>query len=93
MSANIVTGMDLDKLEAFRSALKQNPVILGLEARGVWEGHSGRSTIHIGPFVLGGEKSTAKPGITPYHMERGEKLRMLSGSLDRRTESNQLKWH
>jgi uncharacterized OsmC-like protein len=56
MSDNIVSGMDLDKLEAFRSALKENPVILGLEARGVWEGHSGRSTIHIGPYELGGQK-------------------------------------
>ncbi len=56
MSDNIVTGMDLDKLEAFRYALKENPVILGLEARGVWEGHSGRSTIHIGPFEIGGER-------------------------------------
>jgi len=55
MSENIVSGMDLDKLEAFRSALKENPIILGLEARGVWEGHSGRSTIHIGPYKLGGE--------------------------------------
>ena len=56
MTANIVSGMDLDKLEAFRSALKENPIILGLEARGVWEGHSGRSTIHIGPYELGGDK-------------------------------------
>ena len=50
----ITSGMDLDKLEAFRSAIKENPVILGLEARGVWEGHSGRSTVHIGPYELGG---------------------------------------
>jgi uncharacterized OsmC-like protein len=56
MTANIVSGMDLDKLEAFRSALKENPIILGLEARGVWEGHSGRSMIHIGPYELGGER-------------------------------------
>ena len=55
MAAKIVSGMDLDKLEAFRSALKDSPVILGLKARGVWEGHSGRSTIHIGPFELGGQ--------------------------------------
>ena len=54
--SNYVTGMDLDKLEAFRSALKESPVILGLEARGIWEGHSGRSTIHIGPYELGGER-------------------------------------
>lgn len=46
-------GMDLDKLEAFRSALKDNPVILGLDAKSIWEGHSGRSTVHIGPYKLG----------------------------------------
>ena len=45
-----VTGMDLDKLEAFRAAIKTNPVSLGLAARAVWEGHSGRSTVHIGPY-------------------------------------------
>ncbi len=50
----ITSGMDLDKLEAFRSAIKENPVVLGLDARGVWEGHSGRSTVHIGPYELGG---------------------------------------
>jgi uncharacterized OsmC-like protein len=54
--SNYVAGMDLDKLEAFRSAIKESPVVLGLEARGIWEGHSGRSTIHIGPFELGGER-------------------------------------
>ncbi len=53
---NIVNGMDLDKLEAFRNSLKANPVILGLEARTVWEGHSGRSTVHIGPYELGGQR-------------------------------------
>ena len=54
--SNYVTGMDLDKLEAFRSAIKESPVVLGLEARGIWEGHSGRSTVHIGPYKLGGER-------------------------------------
>ena len=54
--SNYVTGMDLEKLESFRSALKESPVVLGLEARGIWEGHSGRSTIHIGPYELGGER-------------------------------------
>ncbi len=53
--SNYVTGMDLDKLEAFRSAIKESPIILGLHAKGIWEGHSGRSTIHIGPYELGGE--------------------------------------
>jgi uncharacterized OsmC-like protein len=51
----ITNGMDLNKLEAFRSALRENPVVLGLEAKGVWEGHSGRSTVHIGPYKLGDE--------------------------------------
>jgi uncharacterized OsmC-like protein len=54
--SKFVSGMDLDKLEAFRSAIKESPVVLGLEARGIWEGHSGRSTIHIGPYELGGER-------------------------------------
>ncbi len=52
----IVKGMDLDKLEAFRTSLKANPVTLGLESKSVWEGHSGRNTTHIGPYVLGGQK-------------------------------------
>ena len=56
MAANIVNGMNLDKLETFRSALKESPVILGLGARCVWEGHSGRSTVHIGPYELGGKR-------------------------------------
>jgi uncharacterized OsmC-like protein len=56
MGTKIASGMDLDKLEAFRAALKENPVVLGLEARGVWEGHSGRSTVHIGPYELGGDR-------------------------------------
>ena len=54
--SNYVTGMDLEKLEAFRSAIKESPVVLGLGAKGIWEGHSGRSTVHIGPYELGGER-------------------------------------
>jgi uncharacterized OsmC-like protein len=56
MGERIVSGMDLDKLEAFRAALNEDPVVLGLEARAIWEGHSGRSTVHIGPFEIGGER-------------------------------------
>jgi uncharacterized OsmC-like protein len=48
----VVNGMDLEKLEAFRAGLEKEPVTLGLEARGIWEGHSGRSTVHIGPYQL-----------------------------------------
>lgn len=51
-----VKGMDLDKLEAFRASLKENPVTLGLETRSIWEGHSGRNTTHIGPYTLGGQR-------------------------------------
>jgi uncharacterized OsmC-like protein len=56
MADNFVNGMDLEKLEAFRTAIKENPIVLGLDARSVWEGHSGRSTVHIGPYNLGGQK-------------------------------------
>lgn len=55
-SQRIVSGMDLEKLEGFRSALKENPITLGLEAKAIWEGHSGRSTIHIGTYNLGGQQ-------------------------------------
>jgi len=55
MATKIVSGMDLDKLEAFRTSLEESPVILGLGAQGVWEGHSGRSTVHIGPYDLDGQ--------------------------------------
>ncbi|MEE8348625.1 MAG: OsmC family protein [Acidobacteriota bacterium] len=56
MSENIVAGMDLDKLEAFRKALEDNPITLGLRSRSVWEGHTGRNTTHIGPFRLGDQE-------------------------------------
>ena len=49
-------GMDLDKLEAFREAQADDPVVLGLEAKGIWEGHSGRCTVHIGPYDLGDQR-------------------------------------
>jgi uncharacterized OsmC-like protein len=49
-------GMDMEKLTAFRQALEESPVTLGLEARSVWEGHSGRNTTHIGPYRLGDEQ-------------------------------------
>ena len=36
--------------------LEANPVKLGLEVRGIWEGHSDRSTVHIGPYTLAGTR-------------------------------------
>ncbi len=53
---NIVNGMDLAKLESFRASLKEDPFTLGLEVTGTWEGHSGRSTVHIGPYRLGNDR-------------------------------------
>ncbi len=49
---NIVAGVDTNKLEEFRRAQKADPVSLGLEAKAVWEGEMGRSTVHIGPYSL-----------------------------------------
>ncbi len=47
-------GVDVDKLEEFRTFLKDNPDKgrLRLQARAVYEGQAGRSTVHIGPFGL-----------------------------------------
>jgi uncharacterized OsmC-like protein len=56
MSRTVVNGMDLDKVEAFRKSLKNRPVTLGLQAIGIWEGHSGRSTVHIAPYRLGDQR-------------------------------------
>ncbi len=47
-------GVDIEKLEAFRSFLKDNPekVRLGLEAKAIYEGQAGRSLVHVGPYRL-----------------------------------------
>ena len=52
----IVSGVDTEKLEEFRSAQKTNPVILGLEAKALWEGEMGRAAVRIGPYELNGER-------------------------------------
>lgn len=52
----IKAGIDIEKLEGFREAIQKDPVTLGLKARSVWEGHTGRSTVHIGEYSLGGQK-------------------------------------
>ncbi len=52
----VVFGVALEKLEAFRSALREKPVRLGLQAQARWEGVCGRSLVHIGPFELGGQR-------------------------------------
>ncbi len=48
----IVDGVDTAKLEEFRKAQQTDPVSLGLEAKALWDGEMGRSTVHIGPFSL-----------------------------------------
>lgn len=47
-------GVDLEKLEKFRNFLRANPEKghLKLQARAIYEGQAGRSTVHIGPFGL-----------------------------------------
>jgi len=49
-----VHNVNLEKLEEFRSFLEYNPdkAMLSLEARAVYEGQVGRSTVHIGPYQL-----------------------------------------
>lgn len=51
---NVVDNINVDKLEEFRSFLKDNPDKgrLSLEAKAVYEGQAGRSTVHIGPYAL-----------------------------------------
>ena len=46
--------VDIDKHEQFRSFLKANPDKgrLRLEAKAIYEGQAGRSTVHVGPFGL-----------------------------------------
>jgi uncharacterized OsmC-like protein len=55
-TADTAHGLDLGKLEAFRDSLARQPVRLGLEASAVWEGELGRSTVHIGPFEINGQR-------------------------------------
>jgi uncharacterized OsmC-like protein len=53
----IKDNINLEKLEEFRTFLKDNPdkAKLSLEARAVYEGQAGRSTIHIGRFAIDGD--------------------------------------
>ena len=47
-------NVDIEKLEAFRSFLSDNPDKgkLHLQAKAVYEGQAGRSTVHVGPYAL-----------------------------------------
>lgn len=50
----IVAGVDIAKLEEFRSAQSKDPVTLGLKAKAIWEGEMGRATVHVGSYQLNG---------------------------------------
>ena len=47
-------GVDIEKLESFRSVLEDNPekIRLHLEAKAIYEGQAGRSLVHVGPYGL-----------------------------------------
>jgi uncharacterized OsmC-like protein len=51
-------NVDIDKLEQFRTFLLEHPDegVLGIEAVAVYEGQAGRSTIHVGPFAIDGDR-------------------------------------
>jgi uncharacterized OsmC-like protein len=51
-------SINTDKLEGFRTFLKENPdkARLQLEAKAIYEGQAGRSTVHVGPYALDGAK-------------------------------------
>ncbi len=51
-------GFDRDKLEEFAKYAAENPndVILGLEAKTIWEGHGVENLGKIGPWSLGGKR-------------------------------------
>lgn len=53
-----VPGFDLEKLEGFAKYAGQNPseVLLGVEARTIWEGNAGESLAKIGPWSLAGQR-------------------------------------
>lgn len=53
-----IPGFDLDKLNEFSEYAGEHPndVILGLEAKTIWEGRSGESLAKIGPWELAGER-------------------------------------
>ncbi len=49
--------VNIEKLEEFRSFLKDNPEKgrLRLEAKAIYEGQAGRSLVHVGPYALDDE--------------------------------------
>ncbi len=58
MTATLNQNVDLEKLDAFREFLVNNPEKgkLRLEACALYEGQVGRSTVHVGPYELDGQR-------------------------------------
>ena len=58
-------NVDLEKLESFRDYLSHNPNKgkLQLEAKALYEGQVGRSTVHIGPYALDGERISVREDV------------------------------
>lgn len=54
-------GIDVEKMEGFNAFAAENPneVLLGLEARTIWEGKGGNSLAKVGPWKLA-EKTIVK---------------------------------
>jgi uncharacterized OsmC-like protein len=57
-----IPGFNTEKMEAFAKQAAENPsdVILGLQAKSIWEGHGVENLGKIGPWTLGGQ-SIEKP--------------------------------
>ena len=84
----VIQNVNIEKFEDFRTFLKENPekARLKLEARAVYEGQVGRSTVHIGPYQLDGtniDRETRHYTI-PFGAWRGvEELMGVEGPSDR----------
>ena len=81
-------NLDIGKLNEFRDFLEQNPDKgqLGLEARAVYEGQAGRSTVHIGPFSIDGEtvdRETRRYTVPFGAWREVEELLGMAGPTDR----------
>lgn len=53
-TVSAIPGFDVEKLEAFNAFAAENPndVVLGIEAKTIWEGHGGDSLGKVGPWQL-----------------------------------------
>ncbi len=81
-------NVDLEKLESFREFLAQNrdKAKLRLQARAIYDGLVGRSTVHIGPYELDGKRvdRETRHYTLPYGAWREvEEMIGINGPTDR----------